>query len=111
MFKGFPGETAQDMALTADFLAAHEPYLDRVRFNEFSLLEETPIYNEMFALADDAEVLTHLRKDNHFAKASYRNPFTEDRAYRREKSRALGSVYRINKRPVRSSARQFDGLM
>ena len=111
MFKGFPGETAEDMALTADFLAEHEPYLDRVRFNEFSLLEETPIYNEMFALADDAEVLTHLRRDNQYAKASYRNPFTEDRAYRREKSRALGSVFRINKRPVRSAARQFDGLM
>jgi len=111
MFKGFPGETAEDMRQTADFLAKHEPYLDRVRFNEFSLLEETPIYNEMFAQQKGAEALTHLTKEHRLAKASYRNPFTEDSEYRKEKSRALKSVFKINKRPVRSAARQFDGLM
>ena len=111
MFKGFPGETAEDMRQTADFLAAHEPYLDRVRFNEFSLLEDTPIYDEMFAANADAAALKDLRADSKLAKASYRNPFTEDRAYRAEKSRALATVFAINRRPVRSAARQFDGLM
>ena len=49
MFKGYPGETAEDMAATADFLEAHAPYLDRVRFNEFSLLQDTPIFDAMVA--------------------------------------------------------------
>ena len=111
MFKGFPGETAEDMRATADFLEAHEGHLDRVRFNEFSLLEDTPIYERMFAAGEGAEALTHLSRDHRNAKAGYRNSFTEDRAYRREKRRALGAVFRINRRPVRSAARQFDGLM
>lgn len=110
MFKGFPGETADDMRRTADFLEAHETMLDRVRFNEFSLLEETPIYERMFA-ENGAEALTHLRRDHRNARARYRNPHTEDRAYRREKARALAAVFRINRKPVRSGARQFDGLM
>ena len=111
MFKGFPGETADDMAATADFLEAHETHLDRVRFNEFSLLEETPIYERMFAAQPGAEALTHLRRDRRRARAGYRNPFIEDAPYRREKARALAAVFRINRRPVRSAARQFDGLM
>ena len=44
MFKGYPGETAEDLELTADFLARHAAYLDRIRYNDFSIHEGTPIY-------------------------------------------------------------------
>jgi anaerobic magnesium-protoporphyrin IX monomethyl ester cyclase len=110
MFAGYPGETEEDMAATADFLETHEDQLDRVRFNAFSLLEETPIFKRM-AEQSDALILTDLRPDPQRAKMEYRNRAIETKGYRLHKRRALASVYRINKRPVRSSARQFDGLM
>lgn len=110
MFAGYPGETEEDMAATADFLETHENQLDRVRFNAFSLLEETPIFKRM-AEQSEALILTDLRPDPQRAKMEYRNRTIETKGYRLHKSRALASVYRINKRPVRSSARQFDGLM
>jgi radical SAM superfamily enzyme YgiQ (UPF0313 family) len=44
MFKGYPGETADDMEKTASFLGSHAAYLDRIRFSDFSLLADTPIY-------------------------------------------------------------------
>jgi radical SAM superfamily enzyme YgiQ (UPF0313 family) len=110
MFAGYPGETEEDMAATADFLEAHEHLLDRVRFNAFSLLDDTPIFKRM-AEQSGALILTDLQPDPQRAKMEYRNPVIESKGYRLHKRRALASVYRINKRPVRSSARQFDGLM
>ncbi len=120
MFKGFPGETAEDMELTAAFLEAHKPYLDRVRFNEFSLLEDTPIYDAMVRKSAEspdegspsqAGKLKILKLAHRKAKAEYYNEETSSRAYRRAKRRALAAVFEINRREIRSAARQFDGLM
>jgi anaerobic magnesium-protoporphyrin IX monomethyl ester cyclase len=110
MFKGYPGETAEDMAKTAEFLERHTPFLDRVRFNEFSLMENTPIYNAMLAQAEGPSfaIRRHVHRR---ALADYFNRDGRDRAYRRAKARALNAVFEINRRPVRTSARQFDGLM
>jgi radical SAM superfamily enzyme YgiQ (UPF0313 family) len=120
MFKGFPGETSEDMEMTARFLEEHKPYLDRVRFNEFSLLEDTPIYDAMVNQSATPDVsstetrtgkLTILKLAHRKAKAEYRNEDTSSKAYRRAKRRALAAVYEINRREIRSAARQFDGLM
>lgn len=111
MFKGYPGETAEDMAATAQFLEDHIDMLDRVRFNEFNLLEDTPIYREMVASNQAVQKLQVRQFDHWAARAHYLNPETGDKAYRREKARALRAVYEINRRPLRAQARQFDGLM
>lgn len=110
MFKGFPGETAADMEATADFLRRHAPYIDRVRFNEFSLQEDTPIYKATLA-HQDATPLEVTRIVARKARAEYHNRETGGRPYRRAKARALQAVYEINRREIRSIARQFDGLM
>lgn len=109
MFKGFPGETAADMNATADFLEAHIPYLDRVRFNNFTLHTGTPIWRAMREVANAPLEVTALQ--NRRARASYRHREQRDRDYRRAKARALDAVYEINRRPLRNAARQFDGLM
>jgi anaerobic magnesium-protoporphyrin IX monomethyl ester cyclase len=110
MFKGFPGETAADMEATAAFLEKHTHHLDRVRFNEFSLHEDTPIYKATLA-HQGATPLEVTRLIARKAKAEYRNHETGSRDYRRAKARALQAVYEINRREIRSTARQFDGLM
>lgn len=116
MFKGYPGETARDMELTASFLEQNAKFIDRIRFNEFSLIEDTPIYKEMTGQSnkhassgsDEIEIvaLHHNR-----AKAQYINHGTTSRDYRKAKAKALDTVYRINRKAIRSAARQFDGLM
>ena len=109
MFKGYPGETAQDMQQTADFLEAHAEYLDRVRFNEFSVMQGTPVYQ---ALIDKRSTnLSIVDDDTRHAKVQYRTDQGSDRAYQRAKSRALEQVHRINRRSLRISAQQFDGIM
>lgn len=111
MFKGFPGETAGDMEQTARFLEVHSAFLDRVRFNEFSLQQDTPIYETVTKNGGTLGALEMRAVNSRIARAAYRNGADGDPAYRRAKARALRAVYEINCRAIRVSARQFDGLM
>ncbi len=110
MFKGYPGETAQDMEATADFLEKHAHTLDRVRFNDFTLTPGTPIWDQMNQAGSDA-ILEVERRDDRRGRSLYRNVEAKSKAYRRAKARALRTVYEINREPLRDAARQFDGLM
>ncbi|MGN7867266.1 B12-binding domain-containing radical SAM protein [Paracoccus sp. 22332] len=111
MFKGFPGETAQDMEATERFLETHGHMLDRVRFNNFSLYTDTPVWRDMVGTAESGAELALTTSDHARAQFGYRRlrPFGRD--YRRSKARVLSIVHQINRRPLRDSARQFDGLM
>lgn len=111
MFKGFPGETAEDMEATARFLEDHLPFIERVRFNDFSLQEGTPIFDMVAAGGGRLDGIEATRARPRIARLEYRAPEQGDPAYRRAKARALAAVHRINRRPLRPSARQFDGLM
>lgn len=109
MFKGYPGETAADMEATADFLAANERYIDRIRFNDFAVPVGTPIHEELGAQGS-VDGLRLSRDDVLRSRANYSRRGA-DRAYRRAKARALAIVYEINRRPLGETVRQFDGLM
>lgn len=111
MFKGFPGETADDMEATADFLERHAEYLDRVRFNDFTLHTGTPIWKAMQEKTETSVPLEITRLDDRRARASYRSREPQTAAYRKAKARALNTVFAINRRELRDRARQFDGLM
>jgi hypothetical protein len=111
MFKGYPGETADDLERTAEFLERHTSYLDRVRFNEFSIPLGTPIYE---AVTRDPSAYPNLRLlsfDRRPERARYISNDGHSAAYRRAKARVLRAVYEINRRPLRAMARAFDGLM
>ena len=110
MFKGYPGESAADMEATADFLERNAAFIDRIRFNDFSVPLDTPIHRALMEKTGDAEVLRLTGLDPKRAKARY-DRRRVDRAYRRAKARALSVVYQINRQPLREMARQFDGLM
>ena len=111
MFKGFPGETHQDLAQTARFLEQHSEYIDRIRFNDFSLLEDTKIMKQVREEPETIPGLRILTDDPKRCRTTYVNADTGSRAYRREKNRVLNLVYQINRREVRRTARAFDGLM
>jgi len=111
MFKGFPGETAADLAATVRFLEEHALLLDRVRFNEFTIHTGTPIWTAVMQKAEAAQKLNVMRLDPRRARVEYRHAESRTAAYRKAKAQALDLVYRINRRHLRDTARQFDGLM
>lgn len=111
MMKGYPGETAEDLELTADFLERHGEYIDRIRFNDFSLLLGTPAYDAVQADPSQFPDLRLRGSDARHARGRYVAPDSNGRAYRKAKARVLRAVYAVNRRRIRSSAREFDGLM
>ncbi len=111
MFCGFPGETAKDLELTADFLEQHEPYLDRVRFNAFSIVDDTPIYKAVREKSPKYPQVQLTNLDHKNARIRYSYFDSHAPVYRRAKARVLRAVYEINRKKVRVSARAFDGLM
>ncbi len=111
MFKGFPGETPDDLLQTAEFLEQHSAYIDRVRFNEFSVLQDTPIFRDLTEQPSKYPQLRVLNIDHRFGGARYSNKETGGASYRAAKKRVLSAVYGINRREVRPTARAFDGLM
>jgi hypothetical protein len=110
MFKGYPGETAEDMEATADFLEANAPYIDRIRFNSFAVPLDTPIYRALIEKAGETTALRLTGTDPRRGRARYKTRAV-DRSYRRAKARALATVHEINRKSLRETSRKFDGLM
>ncbi len=109
MFKGYPGETADDLEATARFLEDHSRYLDRIRFNDFSIIEGTPIWRDVHAgLIPE---LKAIGRQSRLGKLRYVNIDTRSAAYRRAKARALRAVFAINRHRLRPEAQMFDGMM
>lgn len=111
MFRGFPGETAQDLIKSACFLEEHSEYIDRIRFNELAILEGTPLYRDTTGESNRFVQLRVIKNEERNANIRYVNTVAEDRLYRSAMRRVLAAVYKINRRPVRESARAFDGVM
>lgn len=111
MFKGYPGETSEDLEKTADFLEHHGQYIDRIRFNEFSVHEGTPIYTTLASEPSAFPQIVVSNWDHRNGRAKYISTSTGERSYRRAKAKVLRAVFAINRRSVRSAAQAFDGLM
>lgn len=111
MFKGYPGETVCDLEKTAEFLERNEAYLDRVRFNEFSIMFNTPIFEALKNGDPDLAHFIRLKPDAKKAKVRYFDEIASGAEYRKVKHRVLDAVYRINRKPIRAEARAFDGMM
>lgn len=109
MFKGYPGETAEDLELTARFLEEHLDYLDRVRFNEFSIIEDTPIWSRVHA--GEVPEIEVRGAQARLGRDLYLNRSTQGSDYRRAKARVLEAVFAINRRRLKPGAQMFDGMM
>ena len=111
MFKGYPGETVEDLERTEAFLRAHAAYLDRVRYNDFSIHEDTPIYTTLVENPDAYPDMRVRYYDHRNGRAIHQNDAITHRAYRKVNARILDIVHSINRRQVRRTAHAFDGLM
>jgi radical SAM superfamily enzyme YgiQ (UPF0313 family) len=111
MFSGYPGETARDLELTSEFLAKHGEFIDRVRFNAFSLQEGTLIHDRLQKGSTESDGIRLGELDARYGRRAFVNARERPLSYRRARARVLDAVYAINRRTIRPSAREFDGLM
>jgi radical SAM superfamily enzyme YgiQ (UPF0313 family) len=111
MFSGYPGETADDLELTADFLEKHGRFIDRVRFNAFTIHEGTLIHDRIRRNPSEFPELQLGVPDARYGRLPFSTRRAPPASYRRAQARVLQAVYAVNRQKVRASAREFDGLM
>jgi radical SAM superfamily enzyme YgiQ (UPF0313 family) len=110
-FLGYPRETTADIDATHSFLRSHQREFDRVRLGLFKAIPGTRFAELYDRSPNRYPGLSRFRWDHRYARASYRYEPSLDRSYRRAKTRVLRVVHEINRRPLRSGAEAFDGLM
>lgn len=108
---GYPGETADDLDRTVRFLDEHGHYLDRIRLNRFTPSPGTRFHELVERSPQRFPDLVEVRWDYQLRRGEYRLAGATDAEYRQAKARLLRAVHRINRRPLRPVAQEFDGLM
>lgn len=110
MMLGYPGETPEDVAKTYDFLAEHEPFLDRINMSPSKAIPGTGFARRYDADPQRYPDLLDMRWDHHEATATFTHRPPSPRTYRRQRARVLNLVHRINRKPLRNQALEFDGV-
>ena len=100
MFKGYPGETVKDMEETVTFLEKHAPYLDRIRFSDFSLLADTPIYHIINGRKADITGFRVTKNREAKARSDYIYKQLDGQAYSKALTKVLRIVHEINRQPI-----------
>jgi radical SAM superfamily enzyme YgiQ (UPF0313 family) len=115
MIMGYPGEEASDVRASAQFLEDHHGVIDRVMLNRFQIMSgtrfERNLDNGRQSSESARESLTQLRVNHRMAQVEHHYVPADNPQYRRAVGRLLRAVHRINRRELRGSAREFEGVM
>lgn len=111
MMLGYPGETATDVELSADFLEAHKRDFDRIRLSLFKAIPGTRFAESYEKKKERFSDIDNLIWDHRYNRAIYDDTSPDSRAYRKAKNRLLRLIHEINRKPLRDNMQQFDGLM
>jgi radical SAM superfamily enzyme YgiQ (UPF0313 family) len=108
---GYPGEKAEDVVATTEFVGRHEHALDRISMSRFKVIPGTAFHRQYERHPDRYRDLTHFKWHFGDGRAHYRYKPAAARDYRRAKADLLRLVHRINRKPLRGGADVFTGVM
>lgn len=111
MIVGYPGETADDVAASAQFVRKHTTCIDRIMLNRFSIMRGTRIDKQIEENPQKFPGLVDLTINNRMAGVSHRYAPAQQRAYRRAMRDLQFAVHEVNARPLKGDASHFDGVM
>ena len=111
MVLGYPGETADDVLASADFLAAHARDIERVSLNRLQVIAGTPLHRSIKRTPQKFKGFSIVQEDAAMAHAEYQNDGVTTASHRRAVMRLLDEVHRINARELSPRAREFEGVM
>lgn len=111
MMLGYPGETAEDIEQSVEFLTRHQQNFDRIRLSLFKAIPGTSFADLYEAKRERFPGLSNFRWDFRYNRASYQYEPAKHPASRAARRKLLELVHQINRKPLRDSMQQFDGLM
>lgn len=110
-FTGYPGEEPGDLDLTTRFLEEHGRHVERVHLSRLVVQAGTPLEEDMRSgrLSEFGFSLMDEQPGQAMIAHSYAPAST--RSYRRSVARLLRAIHTINRRPIKSDARELEGAM
>ena len=108
---GYPGEEAEDIDLTTDFIEEHGDYIERIVLNRFTLMPNTPIERRLKSQGHDFSYIQVNELDLHTGTIPHVNQRLGTKKYYAAAFRLMKAIHKINKNPIRNSAREFEGVM
>lgn len=111
MILGYPGEAAEDVHASADFLASHTREIERVTLNRLQLITGTVLDQSLKRAPHKFKGFNIVQRDDAMAQLEHRNDAIGAASHRRAVMRLLGEAHRINSRHLSPVARGFEGVM
>lgn len=111
MILGYPGETADDVQASSDFLAKHSREIERVSLNRLQIIAGTTLHRSLKTAPHKFKGLTILQENGAMAQVKHQNSAVGTLKHRQAVMRLLTEVHRINARDLSPRAREFEGVM
>ncbi len=111
MIIGYPGETADDIDASAEFLERHERVIERITLNRLQVVTGTALHRRLHQQPGRYPAFRIVREDARQARVEYRHDEFETAAHRKAVMRLLTAAHRINRKPLSARAREFEGVM
>jgi len=93
MMTGYPGESADDVSLTTQFLQDHQTEIERVKMNRFQIQSGTLFARQLAKSPQKFPQVTDVQSDHRNAQISHHYTETENRDYRNAISGLLKMVH------------------
>ena len=111
MITGFPGEQAEDVDETTSFLERNEAYIERISIYRFQIMTGTRFAQRLERKPQRFSGLSEITLDHRHGQIGHQYAETANPGYRSSISRLLRIVHTINRKPLRPSAQDFEGVM
>jgi radical SAM superfamily enzyme YgiQ (UPF0313 family) len=111
MIHGAPGETAEDVSDSADYLATHVECIDRVKLNRFMIMLGTAFQRRYDERPSRYPTVISGKRHLRLKYVDYRMTNTYSMEYFKATQKLLGVVHRINKKRLSETARVFEGVL
>jgi radical SAM superfamily enzyme YgiQ (UPF0313 family) len=108
---GYPGEEPEDVLQTARFLTEHEDCIERVMLNRYALMAGTDDDRRSREMPGSLPGIVRGELDPTCAVIEHANATLSSPAHRRAVYQLMASVHRINRKPLRANAQEFEGVM
>ncbi len=106
---GYPSEDVEDIDKTAEFIRQHSPYIERVMLNRFSNAPGTPVQRLLEKEPARYPHIAVTNLDTVYAVIPHRNLRLSQTRNLLATYRLIREVNRINCKPLRAAAREFEG--
>lgn len=111
MILGYPGETVEDVHASAQYLARHRAYIERVSLNRLQVITGTVLYQSLKRKPAKFDRFRIVSEDHRTAQVDHQHEAVNTRAYGKAVMALLTEVHHINQRPLSPRAREFEGVM